>query len=155
MLNTDLYRWLKKTMTLCSVSVITLKLKVTAISLFVGLSGTRNSITLNENLQPELRPTPATSQPIMQPMVQPPRGKCVNCRCWWNPTSVISHHMLNTHCLLLRLIHVFCIPHSAPLGSLLVQAAQMPWHFGNSHPLTFTILCHIFFERVWGHKYGC
>ncbi|XP_035506259.1 coiled-coil domain-containing protein 149 isoform X3 [Scophthalmus maximus] len=29
----------------------------------VGIGRTRNSITLNDNLQPELRPTPATSQP--------------------------------------------------------------------------------------------
>ncbi|CAI5668668.1 unnamed protein product [Oreochromis niloticus] len=37
------------------------------------VTGTRDSITLNENLQPELRPTRVTSQPNMQPRVHPPK----------------------------------------------------------------------------------
>ncbi|XP_035506275.1 coiled-coil domain-containing protein 149 isoform X4 [Scophthalmus maximus] len=39
------------------------KLKTLEVSGLWSLPGTRNSITLNDNLQPELRPTPATSQP--------------------------------------------------------------------------------------------
>ncbi|XP_026017614.1 coiled-coil domain-containing protein 149-like isoform X1 [Astatotilapia calliptera] len=39
----------------------------------VGIGRTRDSITLNENLQPELRPTRVTSQPNMQPRVHPPK----------------------------------------------------------------------------------
>lgn len=38
-----------------------------------SLPGTRDNITLNENLQPELHPTRATSQPNTQPRVQPPK----------------------------------------------------------------------------------
>ncbi|XP_070786332.1 coiled-coil domain-containing protein 149-A [Enoplosus armatus] len=38
----------------------------------VGIGRTRDSITLNDNLQPELHPTRATSQPNMQPRLQPP-----------------------------------------------------------------------------------
>ncbi|XP_056225522.1 coiled-coil domain-containing protein 149-A isoform X1 [Seriola aureovittata] len=39
----------------------------------VGIGRTRDSIALNENLQPQLHPTRATSQPNMQPRVQPPK----------------------------------------------------------------------------------
>nr|XP_033466103.1 coiled-coil domain-containing protein 149-A isoform X5 [Epinephelus lanceolatus] len=38
-----------------------------------GLTGTRDHSTPNENLQPELHPTRATSQPNMQPGVQSPK----------------------------------------------------------------------------------
>ncbi|XP_028285529.1 coiled-coil domain-containing protein 149-A [Parambassis ranga] len=47
------------------------KLKTLEVSGLWSLPGTRDSITLNDNLQPELRPTRATSQ--MQTKVQPPR----------------------------------------------------------------------------------
>ncbi|XP_044040668.1 coiled-coil domain-containing protein 149-A isoform X1 [Siniperca chuatsi] len=39
----------------------------------VGIGRTRDSITLNDSLQPELHPTRATAQPNMQPRVQPPK----------------------------------------------------------------------------------
>nr|XP_020467116.1 coiled-coil domain-containing protein 149-like [Monopterus albus] len=39
----------------------------------VGIGRTQDSITLNENLQPELHPTPATFQPNIQPRVQASR----------------------------------------------------------------------------------
>lgn len=39
----------------------------------VGIGRTRDSVTLNENLQPELHPTRVASQPNMQPRVQPPK----------------------------------------------------------------------------------
>ncbi|XP_062300694.1 coiled-coil domain-containing protein 149-A [Scomber scombrus] len=43
------------------------KLKTLEVSGLWSLPGTRDSIALNENLQPELHPTRATSQPRMQP----------------------------------------------------------------------------------------
>ncbi|XP_053199274.1 coiled-coil domain-containing protein 149-like [Scomber japonicus] len=43
------------------------KLKTLEVSGLWSLPGTRDSITLNENLQPELHPTRATSQPRVQP----------------------------------------------------------------------------------------
>ncbi|XP_041820944.1 coiled-coil domain-containing protein 149-A [Chelmon rostratus] len=49
------------------------KLKTLEVSGLWSLPGTRDSITLNENLQPELHPTRATSHPNMQPRVQPPK----------------------------------------------------------------------------------
>ncbi|XP_076581340.1 coiled-coil domain-containing protein 149-A isoform X1 [Chaetodon auriga] len=39
----------------------------------VGIGRARDTIALNDNLQPELHPTPATSHPNMQPRVQPPK----------------------------------------------------------------------------------
>lgn len=103
-----------------------------------GLTGTRDNISLNDNLQPELWPTPATSQPY----VQPPKGKCAIVRNWLlqpsirEPTgnginTVISHRVLNTPCFLPCLTRVLSLPASTPLSFSLVQAAQMPWHFGN------------------------
>ncbi|XP_044198252.1 coiled-coil domain-containing protein 149-like isoform X1 [Thunnus albacares] len=49
------------------------KLKTLEVSGLWSLPGTRDNITLNENLQPELHPTRATSQPNTQPRVQPPK----------------------------------------------------------------------------------
>ncbi|XP_030578522.1 coiled-coil domain-containing protein 149-A isoform X1 [Archocentrus centrarchus] len=49
------------------------KLKTLEVSGLWSLPGTRDSVTLNENLQPELHPTRVTSQPNMQPRVQPPK----------------------------------------------------------------------------------
>ncbi|XP_056225523.1 coiled-coil domain-containing protein 149-A isoform X2 [Seriola aureovittata] len=49
------------------------KLKTLEVSGLWSLPGTRDSIALNENLQPQLHPTRATSQPNMQPRVQPPK----------------------------------------------------------------------------------
>ncbi|XP_039997442.1 coiled-coil domain-containing protein 149-A isoform X2 [Xiphias gladius] len=49
------------------------KLKTLEVSGLWSLPGTRDSITLNKNLQPELHPTRAPSQPNMQPRVQPPK----------------------------------------------------------------------------------
>ena len=107
-----------------------------------GLVGTRENITLNENLQPELHPTRATSHPKMQPTVQLPKGECV-IMCNWllqplisAPTAngintAISHCVLNTPCYLPCLTQVLSLPAFTPLCLSLVQAAQMPWHFGN------------------------
>ncbi|XP_071333733.1 coiled-coil domain-containing protein 149-A isoform X2 [Trachinotus anak] len=50
------------------------KLKTLEVSGLWSLPGTRDSITLNDNLQPELHPTRATSQPNKQPRVQPPKA---------------------------------------------------------------------------------
>lgn len=97
---------------------------------------------MNENLQPQLRPTRATSQPNMQPRVQPPKGECVIVCNWLlqqltrAPTAngintAISHCVLNTPCYLPCLTQVLSLPASTPLRFSLVQAAQMPWHFGN------------------------
>ncbi|XP_070710491.1 coiled-coil domain-containing protein 149-A [Pempheris klunzingeri] len=47
------------------------KLKTLEVSGLWSLPGTRDNIAMNENLQPELRPTRATSQPNIQPRVQP------------------------------------------------------------------------------------
>ncbi|KAM4536563.1 coiled-coil domain-containing protein 149-A isoform 2-T2 [Odontesthes bonariensis] len=47
------------------------KLKTLEVSGLWSLPGTRDNITLNENLQPELHPTRVTSQPNKQPRVQP------------------------------------------------------------------------------------
>lgn len=107
-----------------------------------GLAGTRDNYTLNENLQPELHPTRATSQPNMQPRVQPPKGECVIVCNWLLPpliraptangiNTVISHCVLNKPCYLPCLTQVLSLPASTPLCFSLVQAAQMPWHFGN------------------------
>ncbi|XP_030287543.1 coiled-coil domain-containing protein 149-A isoform X2 [Sparus aurata] len=49
------------------------KLKTLEVSGLWSLPGTRENITLNENLQPELHPTRATSHPKMQPTVQLPK----------------------------------------------------------------------------------
>ncbi|XP_073331081.1 LOW QUALITY PROTEIN: coiled-coil domain-containing protein 149-like [Pagrus major] len=49
------------------------KLKTLEVSGLWSLPGTRDNITLNENLQPELHPTRATSHPNMQPTVQLPK----------------------------------------------------------------------------------
>ncbi|XP_044040669.1 coiled-coil domain-containing protein 149-A isoform X2 [Siniperca chuatsi] len=49
------------------------KLKTLEVSGLWSLPGTRDSITLNDSLQPELHPTRATAQPNMQPRVQPPK----------------------------------------------------------------------------------
>ncbi|KAI3376474.1 hypothetical protein L3Q82_016935, partial [Scortum barcoo] len=49
------------------------KLKTLEVSGLWSLPGTRDNFTMNENLQPELRPTRATPQPNMQPRVQPPK----------------------------------------------------------------------------------
>lgn len=49
------------------------KLKTLEVSGLWSLPGTRDSVTLNENLQPELHPTRVASQPNMQPRVQPPK----------------------------------------------------------------------------------
>ncbi|XP_026148404.1 coiled-coil domain-containing protein 149-A [Mastacembelus armatus] len=49
------------------------KLKTLEVSGLWSLPGTRDSIALNENLQPELRPTRVTAQPHVQPRVQPPK----------------------------------------------------------------------------------
>ncbi|XP_037615238.1 coiled-coil domain-containing protein 149-A isoform X2 [Sebastes umbrosus] len=43
------------------------KLKTLEVSGLWSLPGTRDDISLNDNLQPELRPTPATSRPNVQP----------------------------------------------------------------------------------------
>ncbi|XP_074479405.1 coiled-coil domain-containing protein 149-A isoform X2 [Sebastes fasciatus] len=43
------------------------KLKTLEVSGLWSLPGTRDNISLNDNLQPELWPTPATSQPYVQP----------------------------------------------------------------------------------------
>lgn len=106
------------------------------------LTGTRDSITLNENLQPELRPTRVTSQPNMQPRVHPPKGECVIASDWLlqsmirTPTAngvntAIRHCMLNTPFYLPCLTQVLSLPASTSPCSSLVQDAQMPWHFGN------------------------
>ncbi|XP_072232695.1 coiled-coil domain-containing protein 149-A isoform X2 [Leuresthes tenuis] len=47
------------------------KLKTLEVSGLWSLPGTRDNISLNENLQPELHPTRVTSQPNKQPRVQP------------------------------------------------------------------------------------
>lgn len=107
-----------------------------------GLTGTRENITLNENLQPELHPTRATSHPKMQPTVQLPKGECVIVCNWLlqplmsAPTAngvntAIGHCVLNTPCYLPCLTQVLSLPAFTPLCLSLVQAAQMPWHFGN------------------------
>ncbi|XP_029382107.1 coiled-coil domain-containing protein 149-A isoform X2 [Echeneis naucrates] len=49
------------------------KLKTLEVSGLWSLPGTRDSVTLNENLQPELHPTRVTSQPNNQLRVQPPK----------------------------------------------------------------------------------
>ncbi|XP_033466101.1 coiled-coil domain-containing protein 149-A isoform X3 [Epinephelus lanceolatus] len=49
------------------------KLKTLEVSGLWSLPGTRDHSTPNENLQPELHPTRATSQPNMQPGVQSPK----------------------------------------------------------------------------------
>ncbi|XP_035531524.1 coiled-coil domain-containing protein 149-A [Morone saxatilis] len=54
------------------VSDLERKLKTLEVSGLWSLPGTRD-ITLNENLQPELHPTHATSYPNMHPRVQPPK----------------------------------------------------------------------------------
>lgn len=106
------------------------------------VTGTRDSITLNENLQPELRPTRVTSQPNMQPRVHPPKGECVIASDWLlqslirTPTTngvntAIRHCMLNTPFYLPCLTQVLSLPASTSPCSSLVQDAQMPWHFGN------------------------
>lgn len=62
------------------------------------LTGTRDSITLNENLQPELHPTRATSHPNMQPRVQPPKGESV-IACNWLLPPLISALQLTAQTL--------------------------------------------------------
>ncbi|XP_068569558.1 coiled-coil domain-containing protein 149-A isoform X2 [Cebidichthys violaceus] len=49
------------------------KLKTLEVSGLWSLPGNRDNATLSENLQPELHPTRATSQPNTQPRVQPPK----------------------------------------------------------------------------------
>ncbi|KAF7664787.1 hypothetical protein LDENG_00165820 [Lucifuga dentata] len=49
------------------------KLKTLEVSGLWSLPGTRDNITVNESLQPELHPTRATLQPNMQYRVQPPK----------------------------------------------------------------------------------
>lgn len=150
-----------------------LDMKVTVSLLFVaGFAGTRDNITLNENLQQELHPTLATSQPNIQPTVQPPKGECVIVCSWLlqpctanGINSAISHCVLNTPCYLPCLTQVPFLPASAPLGFSLVQAAQMPWHFGNVkqtltrwHSETSAVFSLKGDGRGMGgrgHKYGC
>lgn len=143
-------------------------------------TGTRDSGALNENHQPQLRPTRAPTQPNMQPRVQPPKGECVIVCSWLllplirapaanGINTVISRYVLNAPRSLPCLTQVLSFPFPPPprLRFSLVQAAQMPWHFGNVkqilarwHSETSAIFS-LKGEEGWGeegvegHKYGC
>lgn len=84
----------------------------------------RSSIQHVPHLSPECsHPKVSVCKWLLHPLIREPTADGIN--------TVISHRVLNTPCYLPCLTQVLSLPASTPLCFSLVQAAQMPWHFGN------------------------